>query len=348
MPVYATGILFAAYAAIGVCALLTFHARREHALYVSQWYAVAALFWFPWILSAAAFLLLFSPVRGAMQSIVSGWYASGFYHLWLAPLALAGAFYFVPKLLGRPLHSRSLAVFGFWTLVFLAPWTGLTHLVAGPVPRWMYATSVAANVALLVPLLCVAANLHLTAAGQFRNAAASVPLRFILLGAACYVVSGALSIVLGLEPVSELTQFTLLGPARTMLAVLGFAALTLTGCLYYILPRLTTTEWSCSISTRVHFWCSAVGVALVALPLALGGVLHGLRLSDPSVDAAQVMRATVPFIGLSTLGFTVFLAGQVAFAVNVGLLLRGYCSVHCRPVAEFLLGPTPAEAEVKS
>ena len=49
MPAYASPILFVAYAIIGACGLLTFHQRREPTLYVSQWFLLAALFWFPWI-----------------------------------------------------------------------------------------------------------------------------------------------------------------------------------------------------------------------------------------------------------------------------------------------------------
>src|SRR5712692_7160522 len=110
MPRYASPILFAAYALIGLCAVITFHARRERPLYVSQWYLLAALFWFPWIYSAANYLLVFRPARGVMQAVVNAWFTNNFLGLWLAPVGLGAIFYFIPKLTGRPLHSRPLAV----------------------------------------------------------------------------------------------------------------------------------------------------------------------------------------------------------------------------------------------
>ena len=61
MPGYASPVLFVAYTIMGVCALLTFRQRRQPALYVSQWFLLAALFWFPWIYSTAQLLLVFLP-----------------------------------------------------------------------------------------------------------------------------------------------------------------------------------------------------------------------------------------------------------------------------------------------
>ena len=89
--------------------------------FASQWYAVAALFLFPWMLCAAQAVLLWWPVRGTVQAIAAGWYAQGAWSLWLAPLALTGAYYIVPKVAGRVLPTYESAPLGFWTLILSAP-----------------------------------------------------------------------------------------------------------------------------------------------------------------------------------------------------------------------------------
>jgi len=71
MPRYAAVFLFVAYVVIGLCALVTFQMRRHCELYPSQWFLLAALFWFPWIYSAANYLLLIDPVRGTLQAAVT-------------------------------------------------------------------------------------------------------------------------------------------------------------------------------------------------------------------------------------------------------------------------------------
>src|SRR3954470_3001678 len=47
MPRFSQALLFASYSVIALCVLVTFHHRIERKLYVSQWYLLAALFWFP-------------------------------------------------------------------------------------------------------------------------------------------------------------------------------------------------------------------------------------------------------------------------------------------------------------
>src|SRR6185436_10889988 len=70
MPRYASGMLFFAYTLIAGSALFNFHFRREPSLYPSQWYLLAALLWFPWIYSVANMLIVVTPVRGIMMSLV--------------------------------------------------------------------------------------------------------------------------------------------------------------------------------------------------------------------------------------------------------------------------------------
>ncbi len=60
---------FCAYLVIGLGAMLTFHQRRERQLYISQWFLLAAVFWFPWIYSTANSCWWRKPVRGALQAV---------------------------------------------------------------------------------------------------------------------------------------------------------------------------------------------------------------------------------------------------------------------------------------
>ena len=73
MPRYAAIILFLGYLMIGVWAAMTFHNRADKRLLPSQWFLVAALFWFPWIYSTANLLLITFPVRGMAQAVIAWW-----------------------------------------------------------------------------------------------------------------------------------------------------------------------------------------------------------------------------------------------------------------------------------
>ena len=73
MPRYASVLLFGSYLLIGIGAMRTFRQRQAGPLYISQWFLLAAVFWFPWIYSTANFLLVARPVRGVLQAALDGW-----------------------------------------------------------------------------------------------------------------------------------------------------------------------------------------------------------------------------------------------------------------------------------
>ncbi len=322
MPPWIAVLLLLAFGLIGIWMLVTFRFRAERHLYVSQWYLFAALFWFVWVYSAAVFLLLFEPVRGVMQAAVNAWYQESLLNLWLAPLGLAAIYYFIPKVIGRPLYSRYVAALGFWTLALFGGWTGYVRLIGGPLPVWMISLSIAMNLLMLVAIVCVGLNWHMTLAGRYDRIKESLTLRFIAFGAACYFIASLEGILLSLRSVSALTEFTYVPFAQTQLFLWGFFAMVAFGGIYYIVPRLTRVDWASAKLVRAHYWCSAAGIGLYFVSLTIGGLVQGIRLNNPEVDFVSAVKSTIPFVGLSTLATLILLAGQLA-------LLKNLCSVAC-------------------
>jgi len=135
LPRYATLILLGSFLLIAICAFMTHANRTERALQPAHWFALASLFWFPWILSTAILLLQCFPVRGAAQAAIAWWYSGNLLTVWLALAGLAGTFYLLPKLVQRPLQSSYTALFTFWTLILFGTWTGIQGGVAVPAGR---------------------------------------------------------------------------------------------------------------------------------------------------------------------------------------------------------------------
>jgi cytochrome c oxidase cbb3-type subunit I len=329
MPRYATPILFVSFLVIALCALANFCHRRPTELYASVWYLLAALFCFAWFHSAASYLLVFDPVRGVLQAAVNAWFTNGLLGLWLTPVGIAVVFYLLPKLTGRPLHNYWLAVFGFWTLLLFTNWSGTAQLAGSPLPRWILSVGAAANLLLLVPLVAVGLNWHLTVASHYRNARGDAVLRFVFFGAACYLVAGIAGVLAGMPPLLPASQLSFFPLARTQLALLGFVAMILFAAMYHILPRILRAEWPQPRLIEFHFWASAAGIVLVVLPLAIGGLVQGTRAADPAVDFVRLARSMNPFIGNASLGTLVFLLGQGAFVWHVVLLLRRHGAACC-------------------
>ena len=344
MPGYASPVLFVAYAIMGVCALLTFGQRREPALYVSQWFLLAALFWFPWIYSSAQLLLVFFPVRGVFQAVVDGWYVGNLNWIWFGFIGLATIFYFLPKLTGRPLYSNYLVMLAFWTLALFGGWGGGNIHHGAPMPAWIPSLSTVFTVLNVVPLLALAINFGKTIAGAPAAINENLPLRFVMFGALAYVVAGTLNVLAAFPKFSRVAHFTWFEPARTQLFLYGFLGMTLFGAMYYIVPRLIPNGWPSMRLARAHFRFAIWGLPLYFAALAAGGSMQARALTDPNIPFVGALGGALMFFRVSTLGEVLMAVGNGALALNVGWLLVRYCRECCVPSTSVAAGPELAEA----
>jgi cytochrome c oxidase cbb3-type subunit 1 len=342
MPSYAAYILFIAYALIAVWAVITFRFRREKHLYVSQWYLLAALFWFPWLYSAANMMLLINPVRGTIQAAVNWWFAHNVLGLWFAPVGLAAIYYFIPKVIGRPIHSYSLSILGFWSLALFYSWAGLHHLIGGPLPAWMITVSVVASIMMVVPVVTVAINHHLTMVGHFRRLKYSPTLRFIVFGAMSYTVVSLQGSSMAIRSLNRITHFTHYTVAHSHLGMYAFFTMTMFGSMYFIVPRLVLREWPSARLISVHFWATAFGILLYVVPLSVGGVLQGLAMNNPNVPFLKTVQLTKPYLVTRSISGTIIALGHVAFFGNFTWILARRFKPYAPPTPFIAAGLEPA------
>ena len=323
MPGYATLLMSIGYLLVGVWAVLTFHRRRERMLFVSQWFLLAALFWFPWIYSTAELLLVRFPVRGVTQAVIAWWYMDNLRVVWVGLVGLAAIFYFVPKLLERELYSHYLALFTFWMLILFGSWSGIPS--TAPVPAWIPTASTVATVLLLVPVLAVATNVHCTVAGSFAKLNSNPSLLFLIFGAASFIFAGLMNAAAALLDINQLLHFTWFSRAQRELNLYGFFVMALFGAAYRILPQLTATPLPWPKLVRVHFWLAAAGVVLLVVPFAIAGVRETFTMQDASIPFVTISRSTLPFLRVSTMGDLLLALGHVIFAANlIGLVVLFY------------------------
>lgn len=323
IPSYASPILFFSYALIGVWGIITFRFRRQPHLYVSQWYLFAALFWFPWLYSAANIMLVLAPVRGTVQAAVNWWFAHNVLGLWFTPIGLAAIYYFIPKVIGRPIHSYYLSMLGFWSLALFYNWNGMHHLVGGPMPAWLITVSIVASVMMTIPVVTVAINHHLTMAGHFRKMKYSPTLRFMVFGGMSYTVASLTGVLMALRSVSEVTHFTHNTIGHAHVGMYAFFTMVVFGSVYYIVPRLTRREWPSAGLISLHFWAAALGMFLYITALSVGGVFEGLAMDNPDIPFLDVVKGTLPYLRIRTGAAFLLAIGHTAFLINfVWILAR--------------------------
>jgi len=304
-------IMLVAYAAIAVAGVLAWTGRRRDAMFASQWYAVAALFLFPWIFSAAQIMLFWFPVRGTVQAIVGGWYAQSLWTLWMAPLALSAAYYVIPKITGKVLPAYGTAVTGFWTLLFIGGFTGGRHLIGGPVPAWISSLAIVTAFVLLVHYVIVWLNLRPAFTGG------GTALKFIALGLFAYLLSGLFDAITALRGVAELTQYTLIDQAQVELGIVAGISLLLTGALYFAVPRLLNRPWASGALVNGHLALTVIGLAIVLASLVIGGWAQAHDLADPKVGFAAISEHLAPWLTGVVAGQVVLLLGNLLLAFNL-------------------------------
>ena len=325
---HAALLLFISYSLIAVKALLTFHARSERELYPAQWYLVVALFIFPWAFSAATYLLLCQPVRGVVQLAVHTWYASNVQYLFLVPVGTATLYYFIPKVLQRPLNSPSLAKFALGILLVSGGWIGLT--VSSPLPAWLVSLSLVAGTFVLVAILAIASNLHQTITGAYRQIEAAGAIRFFGFSAFSLLIAGLVTAVISLPSINRSVQFTHFMTALRLLWLYAFFAMGAFGAIYHIVPKLVGVEWPSRKLIAGQFWLAVLGTVPTIGVVAAGGFIQGHEMAKLGVPFADVIRLSLPALRFSTLGELLLLASHGLLLVNMFLLCRQVCGNCCR------------------
>jgi cytochrome c oxidase cbb3-type subunit 1 len=306
-------LLFAAFLLIALSAVATLGARRERALQPPHWFLLAALLWFPWIYSTANLFLVAWPVRGVAQAVIGWWFANNLIFVWLALVGLGVAFYFLPKFAGRTLPNY-FAQFAFWTLILFGTWLGIPQ--GAPVPAWLPALSSVASALTVIPLIVIAMIFGKTVCGAKVHCKGG-PFCYVKFGTVAFILATLMLIALGCPHFSRVAEFTWFAPAQTQLQILGFFTIVICGAIYHILPRVMNFELPFPRFVRVQHWFFILGIAFLILPLAIGGILQGIKLANPSFPFANSNDVAIQFLRVSTLGILFLLLGSLLFAANI-------------------------------
>lgn len=316
MPHHVQLLMLVAFGAMAVPGVLAWTGRHRARTFAAQWYAVAALFLFPWLFSAAQLTLVWFPVRGTVQAIAAGWFAQSLWTLWIAPLALSAAYYLVPKITGRIVPNYDFASLSFWTLLFVGGWTGGRHLIGGPVPAWVATIAIVSCGLLVFHYIVVAMNLRHAFTGR-----GGVPLKFVAFGIAAYVLGGVVDAATSLRGVAETVQFTWMTQAQTQLAIGGGFTLIIFGAIYFLVPRIANQPWPSSALIRAHFFAALIGTFGLVASLVVAGLVQGGGLADASQSFADIAASTRPWLLAAVAAQAVMLIGNLALAVHFVRLL---------------------------
>lgn len=298
----------------------TARARRVEHIYVSGWYFLAGIVWFPCL-----FVIANLPIvhNGVEEATVNWWFAHNVLGLWLTPLGVGCAYYFIPKIIGKPIYSYALSLVGFWGLALFYSQVGIHHLIGGPVPTWVVTLSVVHSVMMFIPVIAVGVNQHVTVARNTWALKESMPLRFIAFGAVMYTCASFQGSIEALRSVNTITHFTHYTVGHAHLGAYAFVTIVMFGSVYHILPRLTGRDFARPGLINLHFWLIVTGFAIYFFSLSIGGWLQGLAMLDATRSFAESVILTKPYLEARSVGGTLMTLGHLVFAWNVVSILMG-------------------------
>lgn len=316
------GALFALGGAlIALPLVFTLVNRRVDHLYVSVWYMACALFWLP-----VLFVVAKTPgvQSGVSQATMNWWFGHNVLGLFYTPLALASVYYFLPKVIGRPIQSYNLSLLGFWGLAFFYGQVGGHHLIGGPVPQWMITLSIVQSMMMIIPVAAFTVNQYQTLQGHLGALRDSPTLRFIGVGGLMYTVSSLQGSVEALRSVNVITHFTHFTVAHAHLGMYGFVSFVFFGAMYFTMPRITAREWPFPWMITAHFWLVSGGFALYFISLSIGGWLQGLAMLDAAKPFMESVTVTLPYLKGRSIGGALMLLGHLVFAAHFVLLVMNF------------------------
>jgi cytochrome c oxidase cbb3-type subunit 1 len=313
MALFAAGLVLLAYNLYRTVA-----ERSIEEIYISNWYIMAAFLW-TIVLATVGYIPWYQ--KGLSETVIQGYYMHMGVGMWFAPFVLGLTYYFLPKLLNKPIYSYSLGVLAFWTHMVFYSMIGAHHFVFSPIPWWLQTVAIVFSVGMVVTLVAGTGNFLLTMRGSGRTIARSYSLPFILVGAILYFLAsaqGSLEALRSLNAVWHLTNYVV---AHSHFTMYGFISFLIWGGIYGLLPRLTGKEPPL-ILIGVHFWFALIGLLIYGISLMIGGTMQGKSwiAGVPFIDSVKLMSSY--WLWRAVGGSLMFLS-HVVFAYNVWAMRPG-------------------------
>jgi cytochrome c oxidase cbb3-type subunit 1 len=274
---------------------------------------VVALCVFPWSYATGNMLLTWGSLQASAQGPVIAWYSSNIFGLFLIPLALGTIYYLTPKITGASIYSYYLTLLGFFSLLLLTGWSGMTMFLGGPIPVWMVSASVVTTILMIIPVAAVILNFVKMLQGQCSVVKESPSLRFVVFGIISYVIITILHLIYALPTFNGIFHFTNYSNGVMLLTLLGVVSMVFFAGIYYIVPRLLGFSWLCTCSIRCHFWLSVVGLSLMLISAVLGGLIEGIALDDAAVTFVNVLSFASPWRWLDVIAWILLLLSYFSF-----------------------------------
>jgi cytochrome c oxidase cbb3-type subunit 1 len=275
-PIYSKIPLFVVVAAATAQFLITISRRLEPAIYVANWYLIAAFVWTTLNLVLGTVILPYT-ISGINSAAFHGLYIHYIVGLWLTPAGYVVIYYFLPVAARNPLYAHKLSLVGFWSLALFYPFVGIHHYLYSPIADWAETLAVVTSMLLIIPVWTVLVNFFGTMMGRWNEFGRNLPAKFLIMGSLMYLAGCFQGSTEALRQLQQPTHFTDFVISHSHLTVFGTFVVWAMGGLVYVWPRVWQRElWSFTLGNW-SFWLITVGITIMGLVLTAGGLQQGYQ-----------------------------------------------------------------------
>jgi len=304
--------------------------RRERHMYVAIWFYIATFV-------TVAVLYIVNSVQlpvsgwksyyiyaGVQDALVQWWYGHNAVAFFLTTPFLGMMYYFLPKMVNRPIYSYKLSILHFWSLIFIYIWAGPHHLLYTALPEWVQNLGVVFSIMLIAPSWGGMINGLLTLRGAWDKVRSEPMLKFMVVALTCYGMATFEGPMLALKQVNAIAHFTDWIVAHVHVGALGWNGFMVFGILYWLIPRIyNTTLYSKKLSS-IHFWLGTLGILFYAIPLYWAAVVQGLMWKEFTPEGTlkygnflTTVLQILPMYMMRAVGGALYLSGVIMMAFNL-------------------------------
>ena len=291
--------------------------RQEPKLYVSLWYYMGTMLWFPIVYFVGN--VMWHPTVGALngtQDAIFNWYyGHNVLGLWFTTLGIPAWYYFIPRLINRPLYSHLLSLIAFFSIAFFYTGVGAHHLLQAPLPEWLKTIAVLMSVLMVIPVLAFATNLLLTMRGSWHRLHRNPPLQFVVAGMLLYTLASLQGSLQALRETNAFLHFSQWPVGHAHLALLGGFGFLVVGAAFDLIPRLLGRELRFPALATHTFWTAFLGFVLFFSAMSIAGLVANSDWWKHINVVETLVTLRVHFIFRAMAGGIVVLAAYL-FAFN--------------------------------
>ena len=298
---------------------ITIMNRVDKSMYVSLWYISGTLIWMPMLYFIGN--VMWNPPTGALTGIndaIFNWfYGHNVLGLWFTTGLLAVIYYIVPRETRTPLYSHLLSLIAFWGIALFYTGVGGHHLEWAPIPYWLKTIAVAESIGMVLVVVAFMMNIWLTMRGNWNRFVTSIPLRFVIVGWAAYILVSYQGSHQALRSINLITHFTQYVPGHAHLSLLFFAASTIMGAMYYIIPRLYNHRIYSRTLANVQFALYVIGFTFFFGGFLEVGLVQGSAWLHGGLPVWTVLPTLRPFMALRAAGGVLLWTSFLMFTYNI-------------------------------